>query len=1099
MMMGRMNICQAVCAVLVPSSHAVTMLREDRPVRGRFSAVRQQRGTKQHNKPPWGEEREHNKPPRGRNELASHIDRLTRARGQRQITCPLFTPAASTCSGVRTELPCRTVYVLGLPFGVRVGIERGIGGNKYSPCEINRRLLPTAGSDWIQHLAQLRWRPPARVGEGRWGETKAGGRSNMVQLTVSEGEVAPAPGYAPAFLLPAHDLPHTALGLQSPPVGGPFSQFSPMGGPSPQSPLFPDNPSQLICDPSGPDAPLTPSFLTSLSLGSIDTLPVTVLASACDNGNTGCPPQLLSPDSTAEGGKTFEVIPVSEGHYGGVDNAPADPTLSLDSGLQKDTRADSVDSLLEIRGYSSDSSDVYMNSDYTDTVTSADSTAFLLSDAKSDHGNTDASAMDSQQTSANFYSNEQTSANFYSNEAFNTHSGKELATLSSDESVSDSKETVEKGGCSGSGGCGGVSRDWSIVPIPEDDSGELADREDEEEEGEGKELMPLARQVPTLENLVNQLAEQHPQEVVDIRIEVLDQPVYSPLTEPLEEGSWLQSTDSLYHYKLLKQGRSTTLTNLRVQALTSLRANTMNNLHERSSFLNLTATSVSNLGHACQKALSYVRADMEFGSMMSLGHNLCGSTLLRGQEDPPHAGGLPLSGKKGGQPAVASGRHTRNVVLMALIVTMLLVAVNTTRNLQSSLNQEGGVGIVCLAAMFASYTLGSVLSPLLVQRQGVRACLVLGLLLQLLYVAANLYPVLWLMLPVSLGGGASMAVIWNAMSTYIVLLARGEAHYSQKSYQRVSDKYFGIFCLIYQTNLIVGNLIASLVLTFAGGDEGSVPVPLNGTDVGPVAANVSSDLAGAHLSLKEALTGFVGIGMGGNITDNSSTTLSPLFDATVDSHYHLCGSEFCHHFVVNQESLAVPARTVYLLFGIFMVLVVGAILMAILLLEPLAPRPLPPSPSSAWSTLCSQLLSLVRFSRNAKFILVLPLLLYGTMQFSFVCSEVMMAYITCPVGVWLVGYTMIGYGVSCSLGSYITQALVPRIGRGFFISLESAARCTVSCNCDHRDQVHRDSNSTTESAARCTVILTPTTESAARCTVSSNCDHRERSQVHREF
>ena len=42
---------------------------------------------------------------------------------------------------------------------------------------------------------------------------------------------------------------------------------------------------------------------------------------------------------------------------------------------------------------------------------------------------------------------------------------------------------------------------------------------------------------------------------------------------------------------------------------------------------------------------------------------------------------------------------------------------------------------------------------------------------------------------------------------------------------------------------------------------------------------------------------------------------------------------------------------------------------------------------------------------------------------------------TCPVGVWLVGYTMMGYGVCCSVGSYVTQALADRIGRGFFIGL----------------------------------------------------------------
>ncbi|XP_070186872.1 uncharacterized protein [Littorina saxatilis] len=752
------------------------------------------------------------------------------------------------------------------------------------------------------------------------------------------------------------------------------------------------------------------------AFGSVDNIPTTSLDSGYvtpekSSGST----EDVSSDLT----RSFTVVPVGEGEgYGEVDNSgiqqkdsyALDNTQSTDGALQVETRADSVDSL--IKGYASDSSsDVYMNSDYTDTVTSTD---FLLPLSKTeDHNdNTDVTREPTTAEESTITTN-----NCYSNDAFSDAS-KELITWSSEESVEDKVE--------GGGKAAGI--EWVITMPEEDDSGAMADKEDDEEDCENRELVPL-QYASGLENLVNQLAEQHPEEVVDISVEVLDGPVYESLTEPLPEGGWLQSTESLHMYKLLKQGRFSASNSLRIQAVVNnLRAKTMDNIHERNSFLNLTAASVTNLGRACQKALNYVRTDMEFGSMMSMKDSL----KQPGQGQPPSdMEALNSAFSKKMEPSVASGRHTRNVLYMSLLVTILLISVNATRNLQSSLNQEGGVGITCLAVMFASYMLGSLLSPVLVQGVGVKSCITGGLVLQLVYVAANLYPVMWVMVPASLGGGASLALIWNAMSTYLVLLARGEANYKQKSYERVSDKYFGFFCLIYQSNLIVGNLIASLVLTFGDGPEADAILPLNFT-----AVNLTTSFHAATNELSPvqvAGADLLGMLVGGESSSPVNSS-SLAFNASTDSHYSLCGSEYCHHFVINQESSSVSARTIYLLFGIFMFLVVVTILIAVFLLEPLSPHLFSSTPAP-WSNVKRQFVSLVKFSRNVKFLLLLPLLLYSSMQFTFVCSEVMMAYVTCPAGVWLVGYTMMAYGVCCSVSSYITQAFVPRTGRGFFIGL----------------------------------------------------------------
>ena len=854
----------------------------------------------------------------------------------------------------------------------------------------------------------------------------------MVQLTDVDGH--PQAGGVSLSCLPQsylgslQQMPHTLLDVPTNQQSVPSQMYPQSTSPislttssaEASSGTFADspsgNPTFVSADMASIHAPALAAF------GSLDAMPSTDLDSGLTVSN-GFDSLKVSSDVVSDVSRTFEVIPVREDssysdggdtlqsinhavncrqHFDSyiVDNHQQADSCILDNRkqtdscignvLQQDTRVDSVDSLLESKGYASDcSSDVYMNSDYTDTITSIDSNTFLLKSSAitSNSNNTE---LERSEVSSSAEGSAPVAESGYSNEAYGADSNTPLIAWSSEESVKDEVKEVEAKKQN--------SDEW-VITIPEqEDTGILADKEDDEEDGtEAVETAPLHTDC-ALENLVNHLAEQHPHEVVDITVQVLDGPVYESLTVPLQEDerSWLQSTDSLHHYKLLKQGRSTLVNSLRVQALSNLRDNTMNNLHERSSFLNLTAASVTNLGNVCQKALAHVRADMEFGSMMSLRDNLKhSSTFLAGRGQPP-SDMEALSSEKKGKATVASGCHARNVVYMALLVTMLLISVNTTRNLQSSLNQEGGVGIICLAVTFASYMLGSLMSPLLVQGVGVKRCITSGLVLQLLYVAANLHPKLWLMLPASLGGGASLAVIWNAMSTYIVLLARGESNSKLKSYERVSDKFFGIFCLIYQSNLIVGNLVASLVLTFAGGAEDSASVlpvnvsTLNSTSTSLSAANLSDTHSAVPIdlsSLQEMSTEIVEIIAEGadNITPNILA-----FNASTDTHYHLCGSTYCHHFIIDQDSSAVPERTLFLLFGIFMFLVVVAMLIATCLLEPLSPHLFSSSSATTWHNVRHQFVSMVKFSRNIKFLLLLPMMLYSSMQFSFVCSEVMM-------------------------------------------------------------------------------------------------------------
>ncbi|PVD38562.1 hypothetical protein C0Q70_01178 [Pomacea canaliculata] len=599
----------------------------------------------------------------------------------------------------------------------------------------------------------------------------------------------------------------------------------------------------------------------------------------------------------------------------------------------------------------SEETDIYANSDYTDTVSSVDSHTFLLPEKRTEDDAEDDTADKKNSLTATAVASQDNAA-FYKNPAFAEEFGTEHAENFIEFSSAPQGDLLNNVTINR---CSDTCLESCIRHQCVEEVNAVSDLK---ERAYPSETAILVENTAVAE-LVELLKEQCPSECVDIQVQELHEPVYQPLTEPVDKQGWMNSTESLHQYKLLKQGRS----------------HLEPGEHDHSSFRSLAAESLSSLSRACQVALVHIRTDMEFGSMLSIEDHAKCPDQDKGFL-PSELESLKKEGQQKSGPAVQSGRHKRNMIFMSIL---------------SSINHEGGVGVTSLAAYFILYTLGSLVSPVVVKGLGVRLPVLVGLVVQLAHIGANLYPAMWLMVLSSGAGGFTVALMWNAMSTYIVLLARGEAEVKRLTYERVSDKYFGFFSFIFQFNLMVGSVISSLVLTFGNqAGAGTAAVAL---------ANMS---------------------------------ISNLSDANVQ---HVIPPP-------HQESSVVSDETKYLLFGTFMLIIVVAFLIGAFLMEPLRPHLLSPS-SAPLKMVKQQLVSLARFSRNPKFLLLTPMLLYFSMQFNFICSDVMMAYVTCPVGVHMVGYTMVCYGAMCSVSSYVNQALATRVRRSCFITIACALNASM--------------------------------------------------------
>ncbi|XP_059169341.1 protein unc-93 homolog A-like [Physella acuta] len=430
------------------------------------------------------------------------------------------------------------------------------------------------------------------------------------------------------------------------------------------------------------------------------------------------------------------------------------------------------------------------------------------------------------------------------------------------------------------------------------------------------------------------------------------------------------------------------------------RAATMQNIHEKASFLNL--TSESHLGKVFQKALIYLKTDMTFGSISGL------NTAVVDQNYDKKI----LLPESSSTDVIASGKYTKNLLVVGLTTTLLFIALGSVRNLQSSMNHEDGVGVISTAVSFVGYMVGSVFSLSLVQIFQPRSCMIAGIVPHFVYVAANVYPAMWLMVPVSMCQGVGLAVFWNSLSTYVTLLARGRAKEQNEVFSVVSARYFGIFGLFFQAYFIIGNLISSLVLSSGTPSPDLILLPdlLNSSSIN-ITNSLPHHITSSFMTLHENLS----------LNASDDYTSEP-------AHIQSCGSSFMPHDDLGGTSFHIDAHTKYLLLGIYMASVLASMALAVVCLEKLNPRLLE-SPISRLERVKTQLTSLVKFSTRVRFLLLLPLMVFSFMEVGFVTADFTKAYVTCALGIHMVGYTMICLGVCGSLSAYLSGLLTQLVGR----------------------------------------------------------------------
>ena len=158
------------------------------------------------------------------------------------------------------------------------------------------------------------------------------------------------------------------------------------------------------------------------------------------------------------------------------------------------------------------------------------------------------------------------------------------------------------------------------------------------------------------------------------------------------------------------------------------------------------------------------------------------------------------------------GRERWHVVVLSGAFTAIFTAYLALQNLQSSLNQESGLGIIGLSAMYACIIISGILAPAVLRLVGEKRTLVIAFLSHIVYTATNFYPRFETLLPSSILLGLTAGPMWTAQSVYLADRAVSYAGRILADEHVILTRFNGIFFAMYETTQITGNLISSLVL-----------------------------------------------------------------------------------------------------------------------------------------------------------------------------------------------------------------------------------------------------------------------------------------------
>ncbi|KAL2509511.1 UNC93-like protein 3 [Forsythia ovata] len=165
--------------------------------------------------------------------------------------------------------------------------------------------------------------------------------------------------------------------------------------------------------------------------------------------------------------------------------------------------------------------------------------------------------------------------------------------------------------------------------------------------------------------------------------------------------------------------------------------------------------------------------------------------------------------------------HKRDVHILCWAFLLIFLAYGAVQNLESTINTEGDLGNISLGILYLSFAVFSVVASLVVRKLGSKNAVILGSTGYWLFIAANLKPNWYTMVPASLFLGFAASIIWVGQGTYLTSTAHSHANDYHLHEGAVIGKFNGEFWGMFACHQLVGNLITLALLRDGKGGKTS--------------------------------------------------------------------------------------------------------------------------------------------------------------------------------------------------------------------------------------------------------------------------------------
>ncbi|KAK9154259.1 hypothetical protein Sjap_001739 [Stephania japonica] len=196
--------------------------------------------------------------------------------------------------------------------------------------------------------------------------------------------------------------------------------------------------------------------------------------------------------------------------------------------------------------------------------------------------------------------------------------------------------------------------------------------------------------------------------------------------------------------------------------------------------------------------------------------------------------------------------HTSDVHILSCSFLLIFLAYGAAQNLESTVLTVQNLGTTSLGILYVSFTFFSLAASPMVRSLGSKNAMILGSTGYWLFIAANLFPSWYTMVPAALYMGFAASIIWVGQGTYLTSTARSHAEDCKVHEGTVIGKFNGEFWGMFASHQFVGNLFSLFLL----GDE----------ELKHVTCHVHFEIIGGYSNpdgcglVVRAMTGLCGLG-----------------------------------------------------------------------------------------------------------------------------------------------------------------------------------------------------------------------------------------------